>query len=213
MLQGTGIEVYPLDLQGPVDLAHLVYGDDFFYDLYDDPEFIDHLFKLVNACIIKTVSDCLEIIAPVEYVAHYNNLVIPSNAPLKISEDTSTLLSRNHILSFALPNTNFILEQFGGGYIHYCGKNPHLYEASVNMMPKVVGINFGNTDMHDMSTVYRDMVAKGLIYYGTLTADELSDALRESCSDGVCHLMPVISCKQEQQQALIELVADKISVR
>ncbi|MDR0732053.1 MAG: hypothetical protein LBF63_10325 [Treponema sp.] len=40
MLDGTGTYVYPMDLQDAVDIAHLVYGDQFFYDLYDDPDFI-----------------------------------------------------------------------------------------------------------------------------------------------------------------------------
>ena len=45
-LAGNPIRTYPLDLQGPFDTAHIVYGDAIFYDLYDDPAFVHHLMDL-----------------------------------------------------------------------------------------------------------------------------------------------------------------------
>ncbi len=203
-LTGTGIEVYPMDLQGPVDTAHLIYGDSFFYDLYDDEELISHLFELANACIIKGARDCLDIIAPDEYVAHYNGLVLPADAPLKISEDTSTLLGREHILELAVPNTNKIFSEFGGGYIHYCGKNEHLYKAAVDLMPQSMALNFGNPEKHDMNAVIDEIKTKGIFYYGAFSQDELFDTVKKSYYNGVYHVIPVVYCELSQQDRIIE---------
>jgi len=165
MLRGTGIEVFPLDLQGPVDSAHLLYGDAFFYALYDDPGFVHHLLDLVHAALVRLMEDCFEIIQPGAFVAHYNGLVLPSSAPLKISEDTTTLLGREHIFEHCVPRTKALLEHFGGGYVHYCGWNPHLYEAVVDHI-KPLGLNLGNREKHDMAAVLRDLAGRGMFYYG-----------------------------------------------
>jgi len=173
MLRGTGIEVFPLDLQGPVDSAHLLYGDDFFYDLYDDPGFIHHLLDLTHAALVRLMTDCFEIIQPGDFVAHYNRLVLPSQAPLKVSEDTTTLLGREHIFEYCVPRTKALLDHFGGGYVHYCGWNPHLYEAVVEHI-KPLGLNLGNAEKHGMAAILRDLAGRGMFYFG-------------SCDEGIVH--------------------------
>ena len=186
MLRGTGIEVYPIDLQGPVDTAHLIYGDDFFYDLYDDPGFVHHLLDLAHAALVRLMEDCFEIIQPGEFVAHYNGLVLPASAPLKISEDTTTLLGREHIFEHCVPRTKALLDHFGGGYVHYCGWNPHLFEAVTEHI-KPLGLNFGNPEKHDMAAVLRDLAGRGMFYYGSC-GEEL---VRATERDGVNYLFRV----------------------
>jgi len=178
MLQGTGIEVYPIDLQGPVDSAHLLYGDEFFYALYDDPAFVDHLFDLVHAALVRLMQDCFEIMQTVDYVPHYNGLVLPANAPLKISEDTSTLLGREHIFKYCVPRTKALLARFGGGYIHYCGWNPHLYEAVTDHI-KPLGLNLGNREKHGMAAVLRGLAGRGMFYYGQCDEALVNEAERD----------------------------------
>jgi len=110
---------------------------------------------------------CLTIIPGSDtLVAHYGNLVIPrSMGGLKLSEDTSTLLSPAFIDEFVTPYTQKVLEHFGGGYIHYCGKNDYLLEAMLGL-EKVYAINFGNPEMHDMEAVLSRAAQAGKIYYG-----------------------------------------------
>jgi len=172
-LEGTGCRIYPLDLQGPFDVAHLVYGDDIFIDMYDDPDFVHHLLELSAQALIKGMDECLKRIpGAAEEVTHYSHLVMPrSKGGLKISEDTSTLISGEMIREFVVPYTNKVLERYGGGYIHYCGKNPHLFDAVMDM-PLAHGINFGNTDMHDMEQILKTCAARGKIYYGNIPMEE-----------------------------------------
>jgi len=183
MLRGTGIEVYPIDLQGPVDSAHLLYGDGFFYALYDDPAFVNHLLDLVHAALVRLMQDCFDIMQPEGFAPHYNGLVLPVTAPLKISEDTSTLLGRAHIHAYCVPRIRALLEHFGGGYVHYCGWNPHLYEAVTGHI-KPLGLNLGNREKHDMAAVLRDLAGQRMFYYGQCEEGLAGEADR----DGVRYL-------------------------
>ncbi len=168
-LDGTGCMVYPMDLQGTFDTAHLVYGDAIFYDLYDDPQFVHHLLDLCCEAIFMGMDECLKIIPDSQSrIAHYNNLVMPrSKGGIKTSEDTSTLLSREHLDEFVVPYLHRVLEHFGGGYVHYCGSNEHLFEVVMNE-PCAFGINFGNPEYHEMDEVLKRCAAEGKIYYGSI---------------------------------------------
>ena len=161
--------VYPLDLQGPIDTAHLVYGDDIFYQFYDDPEFTHLLLGLSCDAVYFAMDECFKRIDKSgEFVAHYNHLILPANmGGIKISEDTTTLLSPALIDAFARPYLHKMLDFFGGGYTHYCGKNAHLLDVLISE-PLVAGINFGNPEMHDMAEVLSRCRGAGKVYTGAL---------------------------------------------
>ena len=169
----ANIFVYPLDLQGAVDTAHLIYGDTMFYDLYDDPEFVHNLLAASCDAIDFAMRECFKRIDKIdEFVAHYNHLAIPKDlGGLKLSEDTTTLLSPHLIDEFAKPYIHDILERFGGGYVHYCGKNDHLLEV-ILAEPLVRGINFGNPEKHDMSKILAKCRDNKKIYVGGLQRRE-----------------------------------------
>jgi len=161
------IFVFPLDLQGAVDTAHLIYGDAVFYDFYDDPEFAHHLLDKSCEAVEFSMNECFKRIGRSgEYVAHYNAFIIPKElGGLKISEDTTTLLSPALIDEFAKPYLHRILEKFNGGYVHYCGKNDYLLNILFGE-PLVRGINFGNPEKQDMTKVLAKCRDTRKIYVG-----------------------------------------------
>ena len=197
-IEGTGAFVFPLDLQGPFDTAHIVYGDAIFYDMYDDPGLVHHLLDLCCHAIEIGIRECFKLITEdADVVAHYNDVVLPkSRGGLKISEDTSTLLSPAHIDEFVTPYTDRVLGLTGGGYIHYCGRNDHLLKRMLEL-DKVCGINFGNPDKHNMDSVLQTVSGAGKVYYGYVTkADGEGEAeffgrVRRSATaaDGKCRLL------------------------
>jgi hypothetical protein len=78
MLDGAGVYVYPMDLHDAVDIARLVYGDGFFYDLYDDPDFVNHLPDLSCRGVEPGITECLKIIPHSDtVVTQYNQLAMP----------------------------------------------------------------------------------------------------------------------------------------
>ena len=210
-VSGSGACVYPLDLQGPFDTAHLVYGDRIFYDLYDEPELIHHLLDLSVHAINLGLDECLKILPNSDkFIAHYNDVVIPrSMGGIKISEDTSTLVSAEHIEEFVIPYSNRVLRHAGGGYIHYCGKNDTLFEWVLEQ-ELICGLNFGNPEKHDIDEALRRLAAAGKVYYGDIRKNENEDypafflRLKKSATvDGKCKLLLVAYAASEEDDCLI----------
>ena len=205
--------VYPLDLQGPIDTAHLIYGDDIFYQFYDDPEFVKKLLDASCEAIYFAMGECFKRIdLSGELVAHYNHLIIPAGmGGIKTSEDTTTLLSPALIDKFARPYLNKMLDFFGGGYAHYCGKNDHLLDVLLNE-PKVIGINFGNPDMHDMPEVLRRCRDAKKIYTGSVNKKsgeghfEFFMRILEPSYDknsGCFYIIPQYGCGLDERENII----------
>lgn len=204
MLKGTGIELYPMDLQGPIDMAHLLLGNEFFYLLYDEPEVIHHALELSVAADIYGMEKSFEIIGAGDWVCHYNELVLPAETPLKVSEDTSTLLCGDHLTEYMKPYTEKLLAHFGGGYIHYCGDNKHLLELAPHI-EKSIGLNFGNPERHDPQSVLNTLGELGKCYYGKfegLTIEEQARLSRRP--DGSFNSFIPASCKLSEQAQVIE---------
>ena len=86
---------------------------------------------------------------------------------LKVSEDTATLVGKDALDEFVFPYLRKLLAHFGGGYVHYCGKNDRLFDVLAKE-PLVHGINFGNPEKHDMVAVLSRMAAAGKVYYGSI---------------------------------------------
>lgn len=209
-LKDTGCFVYPLDLQGAVDTAHLVYGDDYFYDLYDDPSFIHHLMNCTVQGMIKGCDAVLQLmdetgntkLDQMSFIPHYNDLVMSrSKGGIKFSEDTTTLLNPDQIDEFSIPYLKQLLDYYGGGYVHYCGKNNHLYKK-VMELSNVYGINFGNPEKHDMEEVLKECAKTGKVYYGGLSsaitgkdlAEYFEKCLRASYNGNYFKLLLAHSC-------------------
>ena len=210
-LKDTGARVYPMDLQGPVDLAHLVYGDDFFYDLYDDIDLIEHLMTLCTQAINIGSKACLDIIpGSSEAVAHYSETIMPKElGGIKTSEDTSTLLSKEHVKNIAMKYTEKVLEFAGGGYVHYCGKNDHLLEAVLSC-DIARGLNFGNPEMQDIEYILKRCADSGKILYSSVAKGKEEPwheyfyrLLKASYKDGKFHLLLSLSCQISERDDVL----------
>lgn len=207
-LAGSGVRVFPMDIQGAFDTAHLVLGDDIFFELYDDPEFVHHLMDLSCTATERAFDACVRAIPGSDRtIAHYNTYAMPrARGGIKLSEDTSTLLRPEHIQEFVAPAMHRLLAHAGGGYIHYCGQNEHLYRA-VMAEPLCHGLNFGNPEKHDMEAVLRDCARTGRIFQGSVprAGDESWDAyftrLLGASHDGKqLHALLVVGCEEDTRQ-------------
>ena len=216
--------VFPLDLQGSIDTAHLIYGDAIFYDFYDDPEFVRHLLEMSCEAVYFAMNECFKRTDKSgEFVTHYNHLILPrSLGGIKISEDTTTLLSPALIDEFAQPYLRKMLEYFNGGYVHYCGKNPHLLDVVLDE-PLARGLNFGNPDMHDMPKVIERCRGTKKVYTGAINksdGESLFDFFRrilEPAYDrdtGCFYIIPQYCCALNERENVIgefERAADAVT--
>mgnify|MGYP006301454813 FL=1 len=140
---GDRLAVFCMDTQGPFDLAHLMYGDELFLALYDDPPFVHHLMEL---CLEmgKRIHRWMKEINGEPIAAHHHGCAVyGENMGIRICEDTPVLISPDAMDEFAMPYTRRLAQEFGGAWVHYCGRNDHL-TAKVCEIPEVRGINFGH---------------------------------------------------------------------
>ena len=146
------IKISQPDLQGPVDIAHLLIGSDIFLWPYDQPDLLHELLELVTETYIafrRRIED--EVWDQAGEGAVYVHGAICSGKVI-VKDDTGAVnLSPKMYAEFCKPYNDRILEEFGGGCIHYCGKSNN---AELMHSPWLRGIDHGNPEMQDLVSLY-----------------------------------------------------------
>jgi len=163
------IYVYLPDTLGPFEIAHSVYGHNIFYEIYDDPNFIHYLLDLCTELYIQVTDKLKKIIGEERESCYHGHALVRGiymrNGGTRISEDSATLLSPEHIDEFVIPYDRRALEAFGGGFVHYCGKHDYLLESYLQL-EKVRAVNLGNPEMYDFDITMRKFEDYGKCYFG-----------------------------------------------
>ena len=163
------IHIYLPDTLGPFEIAHSVYGDNIFYDLYDDPNFIHYLLGLCTELYIQVTDKLKKIIGEEKESCYHGHALVRGiymrNGGTRISEDSATLLSPEHIDEFVIPYDRRALEAFGGGFVHYCGKHDYLLESYLQL-EKVRAVNLGNPEMYEFDSTMQKFLNYGKCYFG-----------------------------------------------
>ena len=162
-IMGNDLPIYCSDTQGPLDLAHLMIGDDLFYLFYDDPPFVHHLMELALELGIKTHTWMKEINGEKIDQHYHSNSIYAENMGIRICEDTTAIIGADSIEEFAMPYTQRLARHFGGGWVHYCGRNDNLTEA-VCGIPEIEAMNFGHIPGHEHDHVFEEDMARCLKY-------------------------------------------------
>lgn len=163
------IHVYLPDTEGPFDIAHAVYGDNIFYDFYDDAKFVHYLLNLCTEMYIQVTEKLKEVLGEEKTICYHGHAlsrgIYMRNGGTRISEDSATLISPQHIDEFVIPYDQKALEAFGGGFIHFCGKNDYLLESYLQL-DKVRAVNLGNPEMYDFNTTMQKFIEYKKCYFG-----------------------------------------------
>ena len=163
------IHVYLPDTLGPFEIAHAVYGDNIFYDLYDNPEFIHHLLKLCTSMYIQVTKKLKEVIREERTICYHGHAlsrgIYMRNGGTRISEDSATLVSPKHIDEFVIPYDRRALETFGGGFVHYCGKHDYLLESFLKL-DEVRAVHLGNPEMYELDSTMQKFIDYKKCYFG-----------------------------------------------
>lgn len=167
-VMGDRLPVYCMDTQGPFDLAHLLYGDELFYAVHDDPPFVHHLMEICLEVGIRAHRWMKEVIGEPAGRMHHGCLYA-ENMGIRICEDTTSIVSPAVMDTFALPYTRRLAQAFGGAWMHYCGRHDHLTEAAC-AIPEIRGINFGHVPGrehdHPFEEDMRRCLAARKVYFG-----------------------------------------------
>ena len=133
------------DLQGPINSASLIWDTtDFMAALYEYPDEVHHLMRLVTDVTIKFVKEFRSKVG--EFIpAHFPPVYLPDGMGIAVSEDNLAVMSSQTYERFSLPYLNELSEEFGGILIHSCGNFEHQLDV-LSKVYKLRGINFGVTE-------------------------------------------------------------------
>ncbi len=161
---GKYIHLYHPDMQGPMDLCEMLWGSEMFMDLIDKPERVHQALELLTdtyVCFMKA----WETVAgtnPKSWAAHWGMM---HKGKIMIRTDSGMNLSPQIYDEFIRPYDQRLLNELGGGAVHFCGRGSH-YIASTCSMNRMYAINLSQPQLNEMETIYRNTVDKGILLLG-----------------------------------------------
>ena len=154
------VDVFHPDTQGPLDMCEMLWGCEMFYSLYDEPELVHDFLSLLTDTFIA-VTDKWHGIYPIksDMSSHWRGF--NHRGAIVLRSDSAMNVSPDQYEEFSMPYDAKLLERYGGGVIHFCGKGDHYIEL-LSRLPMVYGINMSQPECNDMEKIYRNTVDKGI---------------------------------------------------
>ena len=144
------VHIYHPDLQGPFDVAHLLWGPDIFYALYDCPALVHELLELVAETYIRWLREWKARMGEENgFTAHWSILM---RGGAMIRDDTPVMLSPKQYETFVRPYDQRLLDAFGG-CIHFCGRGDH-FVSSMVASEHLYGLHVSQPELNDMGCIW-----------------------------------------------------------
>jgi len=170
------IVAYHADTQGVFDIAHLLYGQQTFYEMADPGEsaWVEELLEICLGLYQSATRHLKSLLdEPAGSMIHGHGssqgVYFPA-AGTRMAEDTAILLSPAMIDRFILPTIRKAAAPFGGAFVHFCGRHPGLLERLCRL-EEVLAIDLGNPEMYDTRGVLQQCAASDTVLYGRLAAE------------------------------------------
>jgi len=146
------VKVVLPDLQGPFDNAELLRGSAIYTDLYEAPDLVQRLLETMvkaQAGFARRLQGLIHDDIP--GTCHQHATALPGN--ILIRNDTPINISPAMYREHVAPHDEAVLNQMGGGGIHFCGKGDHLIPAILDV-PSLTAIDLGQPEMNDLDAMY-----------------------------------------------------------
>lgn len=154
------VEVYHPDTQGPLDVCELLWGCEMFYTMYDEPELVHGMLRLITDTY-GAFLDKWYALYPRNSKMNCHWGILRHRGAILLRNDSAMNLSPDFYREFALPYDSELLQRFDGGAIHFCGRGDH-YIDILGEIPQLYGINMSQPELNDMEKIYRYTVDKGI---------------------------------------------------
>ncbi len=152
--------MYHPDVQGPLDIAELLWGGEMFYAMYDEPELVHAFLSLITDTYTAFMEEWFKLFPPnPEMNPHWG--ILYHRGTIALRDDSAMNLSPALYEEFALPYDRKLLEHFDGGIVHFCGRGDH-YIPVLCSVDKLYGINMSQPEYNDMEIIYRNTVDRGI---------------------------------------------------
>lgn len=160
---GRFVHIYHPDFQGPMDICEVVWGSTLFYAIYDQPELVHALLEIVTQTYMRFMRAWLDVV-PFQpgFNAHWGFL---HKGNIMLRDDSAMNLSPDMFDQFIRPYDQRLLNEFGGGAIHFCGKGDH-YIEHLSQMDHVYAIHMSQPEYNDIETMYKHTVDRGINVLG-----------------------------------------------
>lgn len=154
------IRLYHPDLQGPLDLAEMIWGSGIFMEFYDNPELVKSFLVLLTETYRQFMRRWDELVPPLNdrFPGHWG---WGHKGKIVLRDDSAMNLSPEMYREFALPFDRQLLEEFGGGVVHFCGRGDH-YIDLLTEVPQLTGIQLSQPEYNDMEKVFQHTVDRGI---------------------------------------------------
>jgi hypothetical protein len=157
------VHVYHPDIQGPMDVCEMLWGSSLFVDLVDKPDLVKALLELVTETHTRYLRKWEEII-PFDDGRQVHWSLMHKGA-IMLRDDSAMNLSPAMFDEFIKPYGQRLLDEFGGGAIHFCGRGDHYIESLCRMLG-MHAIAMSQPECNDMEIIYRNTVDRGIKLIG-----------------------------------------------
>jgi hypothetical protein len=160
---GRWVWIYHPDCQGPLDVVEVLWGSSVFYALYDRPELVHALLERVVQTYIRFMHAWIEI---VPFNPHGNShWGFYHRGSIMLRDDSAMNLSRKMVEEFVCPYDQRLLDAFGGGAIHFCGRGDH-YIPALAQIKGLNAINLSQPHLNNMDKILTHTVDRGIALLG-----------------------------------------------
>lgn len=147
------------DAQGPMDNCELLWGSDMFYAFYDEPELLHALLRRVTDTVRDLTEAWMKILPNTDGLASYFGRL--GRGRIVLRDDSAMNLSPEFFDEFIAPYDGELLEYFGGGIVHFCGRGDHF----VDRLAKVKGltcVDMSQPHLNDMDKILSALPDRGI---------------------------------------------------
>ncbi len=153
------VKVYHPDLQGPLDICELLWGGEMFYAMYDEPELVHAMLRLVTDTYVGFLEKWYTLFPrDAEMNPHWHMLW--HRGSVMIRNDSAMNLSPEFYEEFAMPYDGELLQKYCGA-MHFCGRGDHYIEKLCSL-PGLYAVQMSQPEYNDMEIIYRNTVDKNI---------------------------------------------------
>jgi hypothetical protein len=169
------VQIYHPDTQGPLDIAELLWGNEMFYEMYDDPDFVKDFMRLITDTYKAFMDKWYSIIPMIKNGLNVHWRLMYRGTIFLRSDSAMNLSSEFH-KEFSLPYDKELLDYYGGGCMHFCGRGDHYIEGLLEL-DSLFSINMSQPHLNDMNKILDLLKKHGKTVLGLPSADEYAERM------------------------------------
>ncbi len=151
------VEVYHPDTQGPLDIAELLWGGEMFYEMYDDADFVHAFIRLVTDTYKGFMDKWYEIIPKREELTVHWGILQRGTIFLRL--DSGMNLSPEFYREYSMPYDRELLDYYGGGCVHFCGRGAH-FVGPLCEIDSLYAVQSSQPHLNDMESILSSVCAR-----------------------------------------------------